>query len=169
VRQSRAETPPLSRFERDIPNFQGTPDLQTGQLAEQPCPYVHASFRGRDDSLLESQEVSMQPCQSGEAPGEIYASILSGRIIRGTERDKVFEANFPLPHIFVQLQDAPPHEWRAGQCLAQTQVSAFHSTGQVDLRLTVEQTYRSHFFQVHSYRIVRGGRLLCVFLVFLKI
>jgi hypothetical protein len=38
MRQMRAETPPLSRFERDIPNFPGTPDLQTGQLADQPCP-----------------------------------------------------------------------------------------------------------------------------------
>ena len=111
----------------------------------------------------------MQPRQSGEAPDDVHASILSGRIIRGTERDKVFEANLPTSHVLVQFQAAPPNEWRAGQCLPQTQASAFDSTGQVDLPLTVKHTYRSHFSQVHSYRIVRGGRLLYAFFMFLKI
>ena len=130
---------------------------------------MHVSFRGGDDSPLEPLEVSIQPCQSGEVPDDVHASILSGRIIRGTERDKVFETNLPISYVLVQFQAAPPHEWRAGQCLPQTQASAFHSTGQVDLPLTVEQTYRSHFSQVHSYRIVCGGRLLYVFFMFLKI
>jgi hypothetical protein len=159
----------VSCVERDIPNFPGTPDLQTGQLADQLCPQMHVSFRGRDDSPLKSQEVSMQPCQVGEVPFDVHAGMLSANIIWGTERNKVFEANLCLLYIFVQFQDPPPHEWGAGQCLPQPQVSAFHLTGQVDLPLAVEQTYRSHFPKINSYRIVGGGGLLCVFLAFLKI
>src|SRR5205085_5340862 len=100
VLQRRAEEPPLSRMKWDPAKFLRALYLQTRNLSDQLCPYIDISLWRRGNLFLQVRKILGQPGQSGHAPCDLDARILSSGIVRPANFGKLVKADLALAYVF---------------------------------------------------------------------